>query len=361
MKQLIIRTYPIEKQKINCLSQLIHSDKLFISSFEYVDKREIFDTSFYLKSRDILNTDFYVLLDRNVITRLLSLYNGKSVKNENDRLAAGILAFLQLAEITIEPNIALYEAAMAHGNKKANQELHQFRKLDNLHPKYWAAIALKEVDELTTVISNDSDQSHLTDVNFEMPLRRWRRLYVLVLKLAHIELQGGNSYKRMSDLLEWMYKDYMMPATPIILAAHYLAPNNNRKGLLKNLRSSNRELALKGIKNATWDLFLIEEWVTKIKDQDEKNQKWILCSLDYKLRTFAKSLIFLQNDEDPLESTILTLFGTVIGDKLIRKLREYRSNLDSPERMVNQKDGHKSISCMINRGEEIIRNWSPQF
>ncbi len=361
MDHFVIRTFPVEKEKIDSLCELIFSHRLIVPSFEYDEETEAYDIFSYLKSRDILKTDFCLLPDRNLLTRWLALYRGESASHYNDRLAAGILAFSQLAEIIIEPNIALYEAGMINGNELTNQELHTFRNADNIHPKYWISIALTESDKLPTDVLNSLNQKQQSiDIDFEMPLRRWRRLYVLVLKISEIELQGGSSHQRMSQLFKWMYQDYLMTGTAIILAAHYLAPNNDRKGLLKNLRSSNRELAIKGIKNATWDLFLLEEWFSKIKVQDQTNKRWLFCTLDKKLKIFAESLVFFQENEDPLESAFLRLFGSDIGTKLTHELRRYTSNLDSSERILNQENNQPSIMSLIDFGEQTIRMWSPE-
>jgi len=358
MDQFVIRTYPIEKDKIDNLCKLISSHRLIVPSFEYDFEKEIYDISYYLKIRDMFQTDVCLLPDRNLLTRWLALYRGEDIKNDNDRLAASILAFSQLAEIVIEPSIALYEAAMTNGNVKANQELNIFRSADNLDPKYWTAVALEESDMLPNIALNDLNKNKLEDINFEMPLRRWRRLYVLVLKIAEIELQGENSHQCMSELFKWMHKDYLMTGTAVILAAHYFAPNNNRKGLFKKLRSLNRELAIQGIKNATWDLFILEEWFSRITTQDKENKKWLFCTLDKKLKLFAESLIYKKRDVNPLESSLINLFGIEIGGKLMEELKQYRLISSSHERILNQENNQPTIASLIEKGEKIIFNWS---
>lgn len=355
MEQLIVRTFPIEEEKIENIDKLISSNALILKSFEYDDKSVTYNIFSYLKARDIEKTDFSLLADRNLLTRWIGLCRGKSVIHNNDRLAAGVLAFAQLSEIQIEPNIALYEAAMTNGSEMANQELDIFRRADNLDPKYWASVALEESDKLPDDILNNFNKDRSIGIDFEMPLRRWRRVYVLVLKISEIELQGGGVQQCMSQLFAWMHKDYLMTGTAVILAVHYFAPNNSRKGLLKNLRSQDRELAIKGIKNATWDLFFLEEWFSKIKTQDQENKRWLFCTLDKKLKIFAESLVYFKENENPLESILIKLFGSKIGNNLAHELHMYQLSSNSSERVLNQEHNQPSIASLIEKGEQIIR------
>lgn len=61
-----------------------------------------------------------------------------------------------------------------------------------------------------------------------------------------------------------MYEDYLISGPAVMLAAHYLAPNSRRAGLLKFLRSRDRERAIAGVRNAAWDLVLLSDWLAGI-------------------------------------------------------------------------------------------------
>lgn len=87
-----------------------------------------------------------------------------------------------------------------------------------------------------------------------------------------------------------------------MFATHYLAPNSERSGLLKNLRSADRERALRGIRNASWDVTLLSEWIRRAGEQKQTNTLTLLCSLDRKLidlaRMFAPQLAGNLTDEE---------------------------------------------------------------
>ena len=52
------------------------------------------------------------------------------------------MAFAQSANILVEPNLALYEAAASGGSNAAHNELRQFRIADKLDTQLWADLAI---------------------------------------------------------------------------------------------------------------------------------------------------------------------------------------------------------------------------
>jgi hypothetical protein len=92
-----------------------------------------------------------------------------------------------------------------------------------------------------------------------MPLRMWRRNYVLALKVAALALDGGQTETLVEKLFDLMYSQYVFLAPSTVLALCYFSPNSPKKGLFKQIRSRDRERAIAGIKNATWDLTLIHQ------------------------------------------------------------------------------------------------------
>ena len=63
--------------------------------------------------------------------------------------------------------------------------------------------------------------------------------------------------EKMLELIRWMEEDLCFLLPGLILANRYLAPNSKRRGLFKQLRSTDRAKALEGVSNQAWDLTLI--------------------------------------------------------------------------------------------------------
>jgi hypothetical protein len=133
-----------------------------------------------------------------------------------------------------------------------------------------------------------SDES--SEIDFEIRLKRWSRNYIILLKLAEVELSGLDRTRQIIELARWMHQDFIVGGPALLFAIHYLAPNSERSGLLKHLRSADRERALRGIRNASWDLTFLSDWIRRGGEQEQTNTLTLLCSLDRKLLSLARML-----------------------------------------------------------------------
>jgi hypothetical protein len=258
------------------------------------------------------------------------------------------MAFTQCANILIEPNMALYEFADSSGNEKANQEFHTFHTADNLHPKYWADIALGQSKQL---IPEDLDLPSLKQdsINFKMPLAIWRTNYMLVLKIAELELTGNNPEHLMTEVMRWMYEDFLFKSAGLSLAINFLNQNyEGRKKLFKDLKSEDREKAIKGIRNATWDLTYLSEWQKRVNEQEQNNRIIIFCSLDKPLRKLARSLI---------SDLLFQDWGVAAENRLRNQYESYVKDIDNPNRKYNSASELGSKEDLIRSGENFIRGW----
>jgi hypothetical protein len=361
METIVIHRLPLDLHDVEAIVSLLLSQDVFTPSF-ITSGMDIYNPLTYAQQRSNSGTETILLADRNVVTRWLALLDG-AVAGPEHRVVAAIMAFSQCAGILIEPNIALYEAAARAGSDAANEELRRFRVADNLNPTYWADVALERSAKLSPPTHHPNLLS-IEPVDFEMPLRRWRRNYVIALKVAELELCGGRTESSMRDLLHWVYKDFLIGGPAVILAAYYLAPNSDRKGLLKSLRSPDRERAVLGVRNAAWDITLLSDWITKIQEQEGRNQLTLLCSLDRKVVELARLLTEESPDEPTSASTLPIIFeslwGPAAGRRLSALLESYLSNADNPTRQLNRPEEPAYIDRLVREGEAFIRDWKPR-
>jgi len=280
------------------------------------------------------------------------------------RIAAGVLAFSQCCEIIIEPNIALYEVAAKSGNKVANNEVSKFRLIDNCNPRILADIALGYPANNLKSLTIPNNISSNEDIDFTVPLKIWRRNYVLALKVAALALEGGRMEILTEKLFDWMYSTYLFIAPSTILALCYFSPNSPKRGLFKKIKSSNRELAIEGIKNATWDLTLIHEWIKNVRNQSKKNTINILGSLDKKLHTIARNIFVFMDNEELIDTYRCEIFerqwGINPNSHLYSKITQYYSDSENSDRLANRVHDQPTIDDLILIGEHEIRKWRPR-
>lgn len=346
--------FPIKWTDLSLICDILRKENVFVPGFG-PDVVDAYDPLSYCRQLEVFGNEFVLIADRNVVTRILAIKNGVEPTYQH-RVVAAVMTFASCTDINFEPNIAVYEVASTEGNRKANEELQLFRIADNLHPKYWKDIALdrKKFDISAQFCSPNSEE--ITSFDFTTPLRRWNRNYILALKIAELSLLGGKSEERMIDVMRWMYDDFLIGGPAVMLASHYLAPNNNRKGLLKNLKSPDRELAILGVKNAAWDLTLLSEWLRQVDVSVENKKLAMLCSLDKKLIDFAKTLVSGSQPVD-LKDHFVKLWGVKRGLLLLSFFENCRKNAGNPDRQLNREASKDFIDQKIYDGELIVRNW----
>jgi hypothetical protein len=355
--------FPLRMEDHKEISRMLRERGVFAPSFVPQADADVYDPLLYRREDVQDDTTTILLTDRNVVTRWLALLADKTASPQ-DRLAAAIMVFAQSANILVEPNLALYEAAIARGSEAAKQELVQFRIADNLDIKYWADLALERTQKLW-VADNElpTVPNNLAEIDFEMRLRRWVRNYIILLKLAELELKGLNRTRQITELATWMYQDFIMGGPALIFAIYYLTPNSERSGLLKNLRSADRERALRGIRNASWDLTLLSEWIRRAGEQKQTNTLTLLCSLDRKLIVLARMLAphlasNLTDDEFRRLAmmTILEPWGKKQVDQIAGLIGGLLANPDNPSRQIHRPD-EVDIDQMIEAGEKFVKDW----
>lgn len=193
---------------------MLRERRVFAPSFVPQNDANTYDPLVYRREALQHDTTTILLADRNVVTRWLALLSGR-ISSPQDRLVAAIMVFAQSANILVEPNLALYEATVAGESEATMQELVRFRIADNLDIKHWLDLALGRKqklsladDELPTI----PDKS--AEINFEMRLRRWIRNYIILLKLAQLELKGLSRTRQITELATWRYQDSSLVAPP---------------------------------------------------------------------------------------------------------------------------------------------------
>ncbi|RWA52108.1 hypothetical protein AU476_19280 [Cupriavidus sp. UYMSc13B] len=211
---------------------------------DYPDpKSEVYFFGHYLRVDRLEGIHTILLPDRNVVSRMAQAAQGRHL-DVHGRNAAAILAFAQCLDIQIEPSIAFHEMAFNEGNQAALEELRWFRAADNGNPHKWVAAGLGQLDRIPAVGMPPA----VEQLDLAKPLKRWRRNYIVAMKMGALELNGKlTAIEKVTALLAWMRDDFILAGPATILAFLYFAPNSPpRKGLLKGLRSADRQVALAG-------------------------------------------------------------------------------------------------------------------
>lgn len=259
----------------------------------------------YLAASQLGSVEFRALFDRNLLSPLVELAAGKQLAGSEEskrmgRVACACTAFCILADILIEPSIALYEYASTQGNAAAQADYSNFRIADNADPAIFIDIALGRADRLP---SEHITQVQLTpgvvkktspEPNFEKALRMWRPNYLYVLKIASLRRRGLSPLESALEFQRWQSEDsfYNVAAFMYCLASVSHQPPKGK--MFKGINSANPTTLRNGLRNAAWDICLIQHFGKFVTTP--KSPRWSLWSLDKAVREIARDL-FVPNEQ----------------------------------------------------------------
>ncbi|MDU9050273.1 MAG: hypothetical protein Q3M30_15620 [Candidatus Electrothrix sp. Rat3] len=358
---ILLKNLPITIDELLGLAKMMRSHDILTASFD-MEQEDPYVPETYRLQKAVHDTKTILVADRNLMTRWVNLVKSCRI-TEKHRVAAATLAFCQCSGILIDPAIALYELAATSGNEKAIAEENIFRLVDNTNPRVLTDIALGYHEGSPSFLTEQGHNFKKKQIDFCVSLQDWQRIYVVVLKIAALSLRGGKSHKVVIDLFDWMYSDYLFLATATMLGLCYFSPNSPKKGLLKQLRSNDRELALAGIRNATWDMTLIHKWLQMARRQPENNTLNLLGSFDKKMHAIVRNILVFPNSDEASEAKwhdiLLEFWKSDKGAYLYRKTRKYFRDAENPSRLCNKNDTQFSFDKLISDGERAIREWHP--
>lgn len=322
-----------------------------------------YDVTKYLPRQEINREEYTLLVDRNIVARWIETVSGRKLTAAH-RQAAAVMTFAHAADFMIEPNIAFYELATHFGRSEVLRELSLFYACVNAPTASWADVALSKRDQVDLMESvpfiTDSPSPDL-----ERPLYRWKRNYILALKLAELHLHGGKPVDLMAELMRWMYDDFLIGGPALQLASFYLAPGGPRRRLLKGIESPNRDRALAGVKNAAWDLTLVSEWlrlVDPLAHDPSHKSVFILCTLDQAVLRLARSIVSFDDTPFSEEAAIFRTFATTWESKDARRLaqllHEYQLNAAGSARALHKHQADGFIDALIAEGEAAVRSFT---
>jgi len=319
---------------------------------------EVYFAGHYLGIGQLEGMQTTLLPDLNVVSLMAQAAKGQPL-DEHGRNAAAILAFAQCMDIQVEPSIAFHEMAFSVGNKAALEKLGWFRVADSGNPHEWVAAGLGQIDRILTIGTPPA----VEQLDLAKPLKRWRRNYVVALKMGELELNGKlNAIQKVTTLLEWMRDDFILAGPAAILAFLYFAPDSPpRKGLLKDLKADDRQKALAGAKNAAWDITYLSDFARRINEaSDAQRTRYIFASFDKKLRELARFVIG-EHEEMGVHESLPKSFERWWPSKDAQRIADLWASCLTRTRSLdwwNQYKGRPDyVGELIDQGEAILLNW----
>jgi hypothetical protein len=333
------------------IAQNLSDEDVFLPAY-IAPEIGLYEVEGYFYGADIEKLSYRIFPDRNLISRIVSIARGNPT-NQHSKLAANVMAFAQCLDIQFEPSISFHEYATSAGNESAMDELKYFRLADKPAPSIWIDLALGRKD----IHIFDGELTALPALDLSMPLTRWKRNYVACLKVAELELNGDKPITKMLKLLEWMFNDFILAGPAMCFAALYFSDQFPRGGMLKSLRSQNRQTAQLGVENAAWDITYLSDCVLKANAASNLNMRFIFATNDKALRRVGE-LIFTSTEkgifEDETASLLSQWWGRKDANIITKQINLLYKNQSSPHRKFSQNQSSDFVTSMIKHGESAL-------
>ncbi|GEM_PF-514879 len=347
--------FPVEDLEQVCAS-LAKADP-FVPAFE-PNGYGLYSVAGQVWALRVKGVETIILPDRNIASRMAQIARGEAI-GENAQIIAAITAFAHFFDNMMEPGIAFHELAPRDGNEAALEELSWFRAADHGDKFDWLDVALGRRDKLRRPGTPRAVESH----DLARTLRDWNTGYGAILKVAEIELlHPGSPYEKIMSLLEWLHRDYFFAGQVATMACIFFGPTNAPKsGLMKSLRSPNREKAIAGAKNAAWDALYFSYLNSQVNKSSGASKRFIYASLDSRARLIARMGLAFSGDGphwDAIVSHLSPWWGTKQATAIADKLTQIMLDIDLPHMNEKRRRASAAKQEIIALGELAVRTWS---
>jgi hypothetical protein len=346
--------FNIDPMDLQSIEKMVRNSNA-ITTIWSVDEFDRYRLGAYVKETEIEGSRFFAMLDHNMFSRIIGIAKNRGRKplSSQQKVACALLAFLQLAEVAIEPNHATYEI-MDSCDDDAIDKLSLFRAFNNLDPQILIELALGRRDEIPADMLKCQAVEYIEQKKGE-GIPRWRIHRGFALKLAIIARHPvGSPFDKIERFLDWVYEEYNFIGSGTIFGLVFFS--NKFSGMLKDFNDRNKDKVLKGVRNATWDMTVVYTWSYLAMKEKAKGVVWLLCTEDNALRAVAGSLIVTGNElEQKKKAMFCEYMGEAKGKQIYDKLIDMYKRKDSDSsRRANTFDNNSDLYPVVDELEKEL-------
>jgi hypothetical protein len=349
---------PIDPNDIIKIEDMVINGGWLLTTFNFLKEKQFQLPTYVLNE----NVDFRVLLDRNFTSDLVNVFNSVADDsnfnlNAHQKIVAAHQAFFQLSNIISEPNLSYYEYADKNEYNTVSSELDLFRIADNLHVRHWADLALGRKVSIPPAELRPIKGTPFSKKDSRKRLNGFEANFIIIKKAVILKKSGLPNHEVMLELLSWLHKDFLFTAPSVLFLNFYLCPN--RPGIKKMIKN----YGIEGLRNATWDLTFMQEFVKKIKNEinNKDNQRWLACTNDNAIKKIIP-LLFANYEEElsefqrRLKNAFISSWGknTGIGEKIYESHCKYFEESDLESRKVNQNNFREHVEKINKELDEEL-------
>lgn len=268
-----------------------------------------------------------VVLDRNVFSRALELFTPeRPPAGKEHRIAAAVFAYCIWTGAYFDPVIATAETVFTNRIERGRGEAVELVAMQNIHPQPYVDVALGRADRIPSdVLAVERTVSAIQGAA-SLELDQWdqfRADYGAALKLAMLLRELGEASPTPDTFvrfLEWSYHEFILVLPAIIYGSLALSPRRI-SGMFKDVRVGKSADALRGVRNATWDMAMLRYFMKLLSQSKAARTFPIACSLDRALLHCLDDLVGIYGQPEAVQHQRLNeMFCRHWGDQASTKV-----------------------------------------
>lgn len=212
------------------------------------------------------------------------------------------LYFVKLLKLIlnlIEPNMAVYELINYDKCRvdEAIAKLLLFDKLNNADINELMAFSLES--------KNSIELPHAEIRNFEAlkkeltkykKLFEWDTFYLFVLSIVEIDKSNLTRSDKITVFIQWMFEKFKLSLVALVFSVFCFGQRPLKK-IIKYKADDSISKKIKGLKNMTWDLYIIDQYFKKWINKSS-NQEFLYASDDKAFKQILTLAIKVQVKKD---------------------------------------------------------------
>lgn len=335
MEKLISLQSDLPPEEIAMVEAQVRSSDFICAGFD-PDIVEPYTIRNYVFQRHAHGNEIHAILDRNLVSSLTRSAREAKVCAVDELEAIRLLNFLRIAEIQLEPGISLAEYNDTHYAANPTDELDYLRKIDDIPNENLHNLALGRTRDVAIEDTAYSNPTILrTKITKGEDLHHWKLHYGYALKIFLLHHERHSTLDFVKEYLRWMWKDYAIGGVALPFAATFKSERFGR--MIKGINSLNKEKAIKGLRNAAWDMTVVHFWSHQVIHRKEGGPFYIFCTADKGLKSVARNVVTCK------ATTVPEWCGSILGEALTAndaaEIGELYSDLendaDNPARAIH--------------------------
>lgn len=270
-----------------------------------------------------LGRKYILILDRNIITKLVELCKTGTLK---DQYLLKVISSLMLWTIFYGIDITAGLALMEYANNKQNdedssRENNIFLKSINFYsPNIWLDLATGRIQNIPKIELNEDNTNYFFNIKSE----HFDMHYAEMLHIFYLSFQQKlTKEEKIIAFIRWNEKKLPFCAYTIVYVT--LLFSNKIKPLIIGNELPNLDFILKKCQNQAWDLTYLSFWSTLYWDEKHENTSYLFSTMDKDLIT-----IFI-NYHNMGSNLFIRCLGKVKGSTVEKEYREIIKNRVKPE------------------------------